>query len=305
MLQAEDQENKPQLRFNFTKIGDLNSVEKDTTIDTLGVLKEVGEVSTITSKNTNKDFSKRELLLADDSQTSVRLTIWGNQAQSFDVPLESILAFKGVKVSDFGGRSLSLLSSGSMTVDPDIDDAHKLRGWFDAVGQNAQFSTHQSLSSGGGGRQDTTKLISQILEEESYLEGAPTYFTIKASVTYVRNTSTVAYPACSKPNCNKKVIEESSNDWWCESCQARFPAPQYRYILSINVSDHTGSLWLSCFDDSGQIIVGMPANDLIAIQDQDNQNETKHFLDVLNNATCKTFNFRVRAKMETYQDQPK
>jgi replication factor A1 len=302
---AEDQDNKPQLRFNFTKIGDLNSVDKDTTIDTLGVLKEVGEVSTITSKNTNKDFSKRELTLADDSQTSVRLTIWGNQAQAFDVPLESILAFKGVKVSDFGGRSLSLLSSGSMTVDPDIDDAHKLRGWFDAVGSNAQFATHNTMSSGGGGRQDTYKLISQILEEESYLQDAPSYFSVKASVTYVRNTSMVAYPACSTPNCSKKVIEENPNEWWCEKCQKKNPAPLYRYILSINVADHTGSIWLSAFDDAGQVIVGMPANDLIAIQEQDTQNDTKNFMDALNNATCNTFNFRVKAKMETYQDQPK
>lgn len=189
---AEDQDNKPQIRFNFTKIGDLNSVEKDTTIDTVGVLKEVAEVNTITSKNTNKDFSKRELTLADDSQTSVRLTIWGKTAESFDAPLESIIAFKGVKVSDFGGRSLSLLSSGSMVVDPDIDEAHKLRGWFNAVGQNATFSTHQNMAgASGGSSKNDNKLISQCIEEESYLQDTPTYMSLRASVVYVKNTSTL------------------------------------------------------------------------------------------------------------------
>ncbi|KAH9864516.1 hypothetical protein J1614_010451 [Plenodomus biglobosus] len=301
---AEDQENKPQIRFNFTKIGDLDSVEKDSTIDTVGVLKEVGEVATITSKNTNKDFSKRELTLADDSQTSVRLTIWGKTAESFEAPLESILAFKGVKVSDFGGRSLSLLSSGSMMVDPDIDEAHKLRGWFNAVGQNATFSTHNNMASNSGGSKNENKIISQIMEEESYLQDTPTYLSLRASVVYVKNT-TVAYPACSTPGCNKKVIEENPGAWWCEKCQKTYPTPLYRYVLSVNVADHTGTLWLSCFDEAGQAIVGMSANEAMKMKTDDEDNGTQNFLTAMQEATCKTFNFRVRGKMETYQDQPK
>ncbi|OAL52015.1 replication factor-a protein [Pyrenochaeta sp. DS3sAY3a] len=302
---AEDQDNKPQIRFNFTKIGDLNSVEKDTTIDTVGVLKEVAEVTTITSKSTNKDFSKRELTLADDSQTSVRLTIWGKTAESFEAPLDSIIAFKGVKVSDFGGRSLSLLSSGSMMVDPDIDEAHKLRGWFNAVGQNATFSTHQNMATTSGGSKNETKLISQILEEETYLQDAPTYMSIKASVLFVKHNTTVAYAACSTPGCNKKVIEDNPGSWWCEKCQTSFPEPTYRYVLQANVADYTGSLWLSCFDEAGQAIVGMSANEVMKIKMDDDETGGQNFLNVMQDATCKTFNFRVRAKMETYNDQPR
>ncbi|KAF2445795.1 replication protein-like protein A 70 kDa DNA-binding subunit [Karstenula rhodostoma CBS 690.94] len=303
---AEDQDNKPQIRYNFTKIGDLNNVEKDTTIDTIGVLKEVGEVSTITSAKTNKDFSKRELTLADDSQTSVRLTVWGNSAQTFDAPLESIIAFKGVKVSDFGGRSLSLLSSGSMTIDPDIDEAHKLRGWFNATGQNVTFSTHQNLASAGGGQRNETKLISQITEDENYLQmDTPSYFNLKASVVFIRNSPTFAYPACSTEGCNKKVIEENSGEWWCEKCQKKWPEPLFRYVLGINVSDHTGQMWLSCFDDTARTIMGMSANDLMKLKNDSEENSTQNFNNVMQEGTCKTFNFRVKAKMETYNDQPK
>ncbi|KAF1834864.1 replication protein-like protein A 70 kDa DNA-binding subunit [Decorospora gaudefroyi] len=301
---AEDQENKPQIRFNFTKIGDLNSVEKDTTIDTVGILKEVAEVTTITSKTTNKDFSKRELTMADDTQTAVRLTIWGKTAESFEAPLESIIAFKGVKVSDFNGRSLSLLSSGSMLVDPDIDEAHKLRGWFNATDQNATFSTYQNTSSSGGGSKNDAKLISTILEEETYLQDTPSYMSLRASVLYVRNT-TVAYPACSTAGCNKKVIEDNPGSWWCEKCQASFPEPNWRYVLTFNVADHTGTMWLSCFDEAGQAIVGMSANEAMKIKIDDEENNTQKFMDIMQEATCKPFNFRVRAKMETYNETPK
>ncbi|KAF2747195.1 replication factor-a protein [Sporormia fimetaria CBS 119925] len=304
---AEDQDNAPQVRYNFTKIGDLNSVEKDATIDTIGVLKEVGEVNTITGKNTQRDYQKRELTIADDSQTSVRLTIWGNTAQSFDVPLDSIVAFKGVKVSDFGGRSLSLLSSGSMDVEPDIDEAHKLRGWFDAVGQNTTFSTHQNLATSAGSNSNQEyKTIASVLEEESYLQDTPSYFNIKASVIYVKNTM-IAYPACQTPQCNKKVIDEEPGKWWCEKCQKHWDRPEYRFILSINVADHTGSLWLSTFDEAGRLIIGMTANELMAIKEGENGEggDDAKLMSVMHDATCKTFNFRVRGKMETYQDQPK
>ncbi|KAJ4303358.1 Replication factor A protein 1 [Kalmusia sp. IMI 367209] len=304
---AEDQDNKPQIRYNFTKIGELDSVEKDTTIDTIGVLKEVGEVNTLTSSKTNKDFTKRDLTLADDSQTSVRLTIWGNQAQSFEAPLESIIAFKGVKVSDFGGRSLSLLSSGNMNIDPDIDEAHKLRGWFNAIGQNATFTTHQNLASAGGSNQkQDSKLIQQVLDDEDFLQDAPSYFNLKASIIFVRhNNATIAYPACSTPGCSKKVIEENSGEWWCEKCQAKWPEPLWRYVLNINVADHTGTLWLSCFDDAGQMVMGLSANEVMKIKTNDEENDTQNFSIAMQDATCKTFNFRVRAKMETYNDQPK
>src|SRR3978361_118247 len=144
----------PQIRYNFTNIGDLQSVEKDTTIDTIGVLREVAEVSQIVSKTTSKPYDKREITLVDDTGFSVRLTIWGNTATSFDAQPESILAFKGVKVSDFGGRSLSLLSSATMTVDPDIDEAHKLKGWYDAQGRQDTFASHAGMAGAGmaGGR---------------------------------------------------------------------------------------------------------------------------------------------------------
>lgn len=68
---------------------------------------------------------------------SVRLTLWGRTAENFNPggtaedgsATQPVIAFKGVRVGDFGGRSLSMMSSSTMMVDPDIDEAHKLRGW--------------------------------------------------------------------------------------------------------------------------------------------------------------------------------
>ena len=132
--QCTDTENVPQLRFNFVQLAELANVEKDATCDIIAVVKEVGELGSITSKATQRPISKRELTLVDKSAYSIRLTLWGKSAETFSTSSAGgdnpIMAFRGVKVGDFGGRSLSMVSSSTMMSEPDIPEAFELRGWF-------------------------------------------------------------------------------------------------------------------------------------------------------------------------------
>ncbi|KAB8214769.1 hypothetical protein BDV33DRAFT_182190 [Aspergillus novoparasiticus] len=297
---AEDQTDVPQIRFSFTTIGDLESVEKDTTIDVIGVLKEVAEVSQIMSKTTNKPYNKRELTLVDSTGFSVRLTVWGSTALNFNVTPESVIAFKGVKVSDFGGRSLSLLSSGSMTVDPDMEEAHKLKGWYDAQGRDEVFASHASMP---GVATSTTKLeqfktVAQVKEEQLGMSDEVAYFSLKATVIYIKQ-DTMCYPACLSEGCNKKVTELDPGQWRCERCDKTHPRPEYRYIMLISVSDHTGQLYLSCFDEVGRYMMGTSADQLMEIR----QNDEKAAGDIFQDANCRTWNFRCRAKIDNFGDQ--
>ena len=295
---AESQSDVPKVRFNFTSIGHLQSVEKDAIIDTIGILREIGEVSEIIAKTTQKPYSKRELTLVDNTNFSVRLTIWGGSATSFDVPLESVVAFKGVKVSDFGGRSLSLLSSGTINVNPDVDEAHVLKGWYDAQGRHDEFTSHAVAGAGmadGTGRGDQTKAIGTVKEENLGMGEKPDYFNVKATIIYIKHENP-AYPSCSNGDCKRKVIE-TEEGWRCEHCEINHPKPRYRYVMSINVADHTGQMYLSCFDETGEIIMSMSADQLIALKEN---GEDK---DVYDDATGQEMVFRCRAKMDNYQDQ--
>ena len=264
-------------------------------------MKEVGETSQITSKTTSKPYDKRDLTLVDNTNYSVKLTIWGNTAASFDVVPESVIAFKGLKVSDFGGRSLSLLSSGSMTVDPDIDEAHKLKGWYDAQGRTDTFASHSAMGGSlgsAGGRNDQSKTILQVKEENLGMSENPDYFTTKATIIYVKQDN-VSYPACLSEGCNKKVVEVDPGQWRCERCDKTHPRPEHRYIMSLNVSDHTGQIWLSCFDDVGRRVMGMSADQLMELK----ENDEKAAGDAFQEANCQTWMFNCRAKMDNFQDQ--
>lgn len=99
---------------------------QENTTDVIGIIKDVGELSSITSKTTSKQvilshylschsltvrhsptkIHKRELSIVDRSEMSVRMTIWGKQAESYNVEANAVVAFKNVKVGDFGGTYL-------------------------------------------------------------------------------------------------------------------------------------------------------------------------------------------------------
>ena len=46
---------------------------------------------------------KRELTIVDRSGFSVRMTLWGKQAEQYESADQPVIAFKGAKVGDFQG----------------------------------------------------------------------------------------------------------------------------------------------------------------------------------------------------------
>ena len=46
---------------------------------------------------------KRELKVVDSSNFEVRLTLWGKQAEQYSIPVDTVIAFKGVRVNEFQG----------------------------------------------------------------------------------------------------------------------------------------------------------------------------------------------------------
>lgn len=62
---------------------------------------------------------KQSITLADDSGLSISATLWGEEAGRGDIAEGAIVAFKGAKVSDYGGKSLNLPNgSNAIVVNP-------------------------------------------------------------------------------------------------------------------------------------------------------------------------------------------
>ncbi|WVQ65870.1 uncharacterized protein L199_004048 [Kwoniella botswanensis] len=304
-----DDDTVPQVKYNFKGIDQLGDVQKDELCDVIGIVKEVGEMGEITSKATNKPFAKRDIQLVDSSGHSVRLTLWGKQADTFKADDQPVVAFKGVKVGDFGGRSLSMFSSATMSINPDIPEAHQLRGWFDAEGRNTQFQQYTNAmnnTSGAGGagagvgaKPSELKTIGEAKDEGLGMSEKTDYFTTSATIAFVKQ-ETFSYPACANPEgCNKKVVDDGSG-WHCEKCDRKWDAPIHRYILSMNVMDHTGSFWITAFNEQAEQIMDISANELMRLKDE-GSDVNSYF----QKATGKTLTFQMMAKQDSFNDQPR
>ncbi|KAJ1664204.1 Replication factor A protein 1 [Coemansia sp. RSA 1813] len=304
--QCVDQTDVPQEHFDFIPLANLEKFEKGSVVDVIGLVQNAEDITEITMKTDNRKVPKRELVVVDKSGFQVRATLWGKDAQAFDASGEPVVAFKGIRVNDFGGRSLSLPGFGTLTVNPDIPEAHALRGWYDAEGRSSSFNTFGGGASGSvsGGSAMTgekfeaqLKTMAQVRDENLGAGESAVFFNLKGTIVFVRTTS-FAYPACPTADCNKKVNGDSSGRWACEKCNRSYDAPNYRYIFSINVCDDTGQNWLSCFDEIGQQLFGCPAGELIDLQNRDDQAFTQKVQEV----TYKEYVFRCKARTEMFND---
>ncbi|CAB4055850.1 unnamed protein product [Lepeophtheirus salmonis] len=118
----------PTISFDFVKIADLAKCAKDSIVDIIGIVKVCNESVQFTSQRTQKEMRKRDLTFVDTSLTEVNVTVWGTMADTFEGSNFPVVAIKGAKVSDYNGVSLSTLISSTVQMNPDIPQAHKLKG---------------------------------------------------------------------------------------------------------------------------------------------------------------------------------
>uniref|UniRef100_A0A2K5CQL3 Replication protein A subunit n=1 Tax=Aotus nancymaae TaxID=37293 RepID=A0A2K5CQL3_AOTNA len=299
VMPCEDDRHLPTVQFDFTGIDNLESKSKDSLVDIIGICKSYEDATKITVRSNNREVAKRNIYLMDTSGKVVTTTLWGEDADKFDGSRQPVLAIKGARVSDFGGRSLSVLSSSTIIVNPDIPEAYKLRGWFDSEGQALDGVSISDLKSGGlGGSNTNWKTLYEVKSENLGQGDKPDYFSSVATVVYLRKENCM-YQACPTQDCNKKVIDQQNGLYRCEKCDTEFPNFKYRMILSVNIADFQENQWVTCFQESAEAILGQNAAYLGELKDKNEQ----AFEEVFQNANFRSFIFRVRVKVETYNDE--
>jgi len=136
-------------KYDFKPLAGIESTDPNAYVDIIALVKDFAPSRNIVTKQ-GKELNKRELTLADDSGCQIQATIWGDKASMPPSTWESqpIVAFRGAKVSDWNGRSLSTGAGTVMKINPDLPDAKKIRRWWDFGGQS---TTLRSLSTNPDG----------------------------------------------------------------------------------------------------------------------------------------------------------
>jgi replication factor A1 len=277
---VEDDATIDNIKFDFIKIRDTESDEMvGKTVDVIGFVKSAGECAKITSKNqAGKEFEKRDLVVIDDSGAEIKVTLWGEKAKEepgWD--LAPVCAFKSLKVSEYGGRSLSMNSNGFFQVNPTIPEGYALFAWFQGQGTDKiQNVSSTSMSTGGrseGGALDPLEKRKYIGSIKADLMGRgdkPEYCTIKGQVTFLRHDTQPWYDACTVGDCKKKVIAVMGR-YKCDKCNIDMDDVNRRYVMSAQISDHTGQNWFSFFDAEGTKLLGMSAQELHLLKETEGE----------------------------------
>nr|XP_020473738.1 replication protein A 70 kDa DNA-binding subunit-like isoform X2 [Monopterus albus] len=297
IVPCDDSQGIPTVHCDFVPIAELENRHKDAIIDVIGVCKSADDVSRITTK-TSREVSKRALSLIDTTGKVVTVTLWGEEAERFDDSGQPVVAIKGARLSDFGGRSLSALFSSTVMVNPDIPEAFRLRAWYDHEGYAADSQSLTETWSVSSASKMNWKALSDVKDEHMGHGEKAEYFSCVATVLYTRKENCL-YQACLSADCNKKVIEQQNGRYRCEKCNREFPNFKYRLLLSANLADYGDNQWVTCFQETAEVLLGHSAETLGQLRDTDEA----AFAEVFHKVNFTTHIFKNRVKLETYNDE--
>ncbi|XP_056265709.1 replication protein A 70 kDa DNA-binding subunit-like isoform X2 [Pseudoliparis swirei] len=297
IVPCDDSQGIPAVHCDFVPIAELENRDKDAIVDVIGVCRSAEDVSRITTK-TSKEVSKRALNLIDTTGKVVTVTLWGEEAEKFDGSRQPVVAIKGARLSDFGGRSLSALFSSTVMVNPDLPEAFSLRAWFDRGGNAIDGQSLTQMRSAGSGSKRNWKTLSDVKSEQLGQGEKADYFSCLATVLYIRKENCL-YRACPSADCSKKVVDQQNGRYRCEKCNREFPNFKNRLLLSANLADFGDNQWVTCFQETAEVLLGHSAETLGQLRDTD---ETA-FDEVFQKANFTTHLFKNRVKLETYNDE--
>lgn len=288
----------PMIQFDFCVISDIEFKENGYAVDILAILKNVGEVVKFTSQKNGVEFVKRNLLLVDDSNTMVTLTLWGAQAEAFSETEGTPLALKTVTVKDFnGGKSLSTISSTIVQANPAIPDVDRIIAWYN---ETEKAKTAKMISNTISFTSDNLPWLNfyQVQEQNIGLKENDNIFLTKAVIGSI-NHQNCLYKACPSDNCNKKLLDPINGMYKCTKCNADFPNFTYRMIIQASLLDYTQELRVTIFNNEAEQILNKTAQEVGNIQEN---LSSSAFADIFDECKLKYYNFKISMKQEHFNN---
>ncbi|GMH04103.1 hypothetical protein Nepgr_005942 [Nepenthes gracilis] len=301
----------PCQQFTFRSISEIENANNNSILDIIGIIISINPSIPILRKN-GMETQRRIVNLKDMSGRSIELTLWGDFCnreghklqELFDAGIFPVVAVKAAKVSDFSGKSVGTISSTQLFINPDIPEAQSLRIWFDQGGKEVAAQSISRDIMPVGAKNEIRKTVSQIKDEGLGRSDKPDWVTVKATMSFIK-TDTFCYTACplmiGDRQCNKKVTKAGDGRWICDRCNQEFEECDYRYLLQAQIQDHTGLIWVTSFQESGEEILGCSAKELYNLKNE-KQDDDK-FTEVIRSRLFLEFLFRLKIKEELYGEE--
>uniref|UniRef100_T1KWF4 Replication protein A 70 kDa DNA-binding subunit n=1 Tax=Tetranychus urticae TaxID=32264 RepID=T1KWF4_TETUR len=214
----------------FIKIADLSDTPANELINIICVVKNVEDLE---EYGIDKVNYKRNVVLIDDSESEVKLTLWNEKAQRFDCKEGCIIIAKRLKVSDYNGKNLMAIDVSHLEIDPDAPETATLKDWFFKHG---------------------TKMSKNRLTLEPKKINLQTIKKINSSVNVHCDATLIEIKACNfyvscPDGCNKKLIEDESGLLYCDACKKVMMEGNQKLVLKVKIADFTASIDLTIYSE--------------------------------------------------------
>ncbi|CAG9540713.1 unnamed protein product [Cercopithifilaria johnstoni] len=272
-------------------------------IDIIAIAERVNDIMQVTARNTGAQLEKRDVILIDTSETEITLTFWGEQARAYDKEIEGqTIGIKGAFVKEFNG-SLSLSTGNSSRIELNMECAEtaNLYKWYRETrpAVQARNLTTTGLTSDSYARDLRIIRLSELgaLGRDSE---KGTFFNVTAMISSLKADGAL-YKSCGTNGCKKKVIE-LNNQYRCEKCDVTLDKYKYVLLMTVEISDFSGSHWVTVFEDKAVKLLKNDAEQLGQLLDNDLLDE---YNEVFNTVRFREYTFRIRAKSEFYNNEEK
>jgi len=133
---------KEQQSDTFISLDQLILKKNRSLVDVIGVVCEIGELTTVKRGGGKKPLYIRRINIVDETADPISVAFWGEQASSLKAQIGQIYMFKGVELTSYGGISLSILrTTGFLNITGyyNVSGVEKLAMWWRRV--KTQYST--------------------------------------------------------------------------------------------------------------------------------------------------------------------
>ena len=219
--------------YDYKKIEDLDEDEEDTII--IGRVIELNDIRNFDRDNGDTG-SVRNIEIADDTG-SIRVVLWDDDAK-MDLEIGQPLKLQNPRLSlDMDNRLQATVSGGTTVLDPSEKELEELP---------SQEELMESIF--------VEKPIESLLEDDTNV-----HITARIKEVFPER---ILLKKC--PNCRENV-EETEDEYICDSCGHTFDEPDYTLMIPTRVEDDTGEISVTFFGNLAEELIGMDKEEIISL----------------------------------------
>ncbi|KAK9055983.1 hypothetical protein SSX86_027070 [Deinandra increscens subsp. villosa] len=229
----------------------------------------MGMVCSIEFGEPERKTPRLKLNMEESSGKPIQVALWPEIAEMLDVDMlldsnyKLIIAFSSVRVTRYyGGTQLESTSATRIEVEPELDAARALRVMYHSRNPVEDITdvNSQKIQIAAGPSEKNRVPISYLLERQLH-EHKGIAYTCGAAITAFTPGQSWRYGTC--PICNV-TMDPQENSYVCT--KHREQEPNYKYCVKCDISDGSGTVSVTIFDQPMAQLLGVSCNDIVRLQ---------------------------------------